>query len=62
MRGRPKQAIKIISREIEKMGFRESYQMIHGMIIMAHLLNKITDLERIELVRLLNEKEDELVY
>ena len=62
MRGRPKQAIKILEREIDNLGFREDYKTVYGMIIMAHLLNKITDLERIELVRLLNEKEEELVF
>ncbi len=62
MRGRPRQAISILNREIDKMGFREDYNLIHGMIIMANLLNKITDVERMEFEAKLNDKYEELAY
>ena len=61
-RGRTRQVISILNREIQELGFREDVRMVHGMIIMAHLLNKIDDVERREFEALLEEKEEELVY
>jgi hypothetical protein len=61
-RGRPRKAIKILETEIEKLGFREDVRTVHGMIVMAHLLNQIDDMERRAFEILLEEKESELIY
>jgi hypothetical protein len=60
--GRPKTAIAIIQKEIKKLGFREDYNLVKGMIQMAFMLDRIDLIEREEMNRLLDEKYEELIY
>lgn len=57
---RVKRAITIIKKAIANMQFTEDYGEISGMIIMANLLNHITDEERAELKAMLDNKCEEL--
>lgn len=62
MRGRPKKAISILNREIDGLGFKEDYLLVRGMIIMAYLLGKITDVEMRDFEQKLKDKRDETVF
>ena len=57
---RVKQAIQIISFEIERLEFREDDSFIRGMINMAERLDKITHAEAQQLLAALNDKYDTL--